>query len=92
MKAFINYKRVEFIKQLLNSFKLNNSKNLENLKEVFQTDNIEYPNTVISKIEEHVKLILERDATHIIELCSTIESKNDKIISELCSNINRRTG
>lgn len=87
IKGFINYKRVEFIKSLLSSFKLNNvsnKHNYKNLKEVFKTDNPEYITLIIEEITKRIYDSIDKEKQYILQLCDTINTTNDSIIRELC--------
>jgi len=88
VKGFINYKRVEFIKQLLSSFNLNNGNNSSDLLEVFGTDSREILSQNIDIINERVIESVNKLDTQIIGICETINTpslESDKIIAELCT-------
>lgn len=88
IKAFINYKRVEFIKNLLFRFKLNNVSNKQNYKnliEVFKTDNPDYITLVVDEIDKRVDESINKENSEIINLCNTINTSKDNIINELCA-------
>jgi hypothetical protein len=87
IKSFINYKRVEFIKKLLLSFKLNNISNKQNYKnliEVLKTDNLEYITLLINEINTRVYESIYKENSYINNLCSTVNVSSDSIINELC--------
>lgn len=84
-KGFINYKRVEFIKLLLENIKLNDNSNISDLSEVFKTTNTEYPAHIVLQINEIENTNITRLNTNIIQLCEHYDSSNDAIISELCT-------
>ena len=84
LKGFINYKRVEFIKQLLGSFNLNNKKNSSDLLEVFGTDSRAYPSEIIRVINRRVSESITKIHTQILNLCKTINISTDTIIGKLC--------
>jgi hypothetical protein len=83
-KGFINYKRVEFIKKLLENIKLNDNSNISDLAEVFKTTNTEYPARIVSQINQIENMNIERLNDKIIQLCEHYNSSADPIISELC--------
>jgi hypothetical protein len=83
-KSLINYKRVQFIKELLSNFKVNNTKNLTDLKEVFGTDNIEFPKLTVFNINNRVDVSIIKENSKIAQLCALLSNTNDSIISDLC--------
>lgn len=88
IKSFINYKRVEFIKLLLHSFKLNNTtnkQNYKNLMEVFKTSNPDYITILMNEIDTRVDQSVYKENSNILYLCNTINSSKDTIINELCA-------
>jgi hypothetical protein len=87
-KGFINYKRVEFIKMLLENIKLNDNSNISDLTEVFKTTNTEYPARIVSQINQIENMNIERLNNKIIQLCEHFNSTKDPIISELCDKAN----
>ena len=88
VKGFINYKRVEFIKQLLSSFNLNNHNNSNDLLEVFSTDSRDHLSRNINAINKRVIESVNKLDTQIIGICETINmssQESDKIVAELCT-------
>ena len=88
VKGFINYKRVEFIKQLLSSFNLNNRNNSSDLLEVFSTDSRDHLSYYIDIINKRVIESVNKLDTQIIGICETINTssrESDKIVAELCT-------
>jgi hypothetical protein len=86
-KSFINYKRIQFIKKLLLSFKLNDPKNARNmgdLVEVFGTDQREYPEMVTTDIDGRVEESIFKLHTEIVQLCEGINTSRDLLVTELC--------
>ncbi len=83
-KAFINYKRIQFIKNLLNKIVINDNSNKADLLEVFKTDNSDYPRLMVSHINAIEKVRLTRLYKDIIDMCKTYNASNDSIISQLC--------
>lgn len=86
-KSFINYKRIEFIKKLLMSFRLNdpkNKRNLGDLVEVFGTDQHEYPEIVVSDINKHLDESIFKLHTQIVELCEGVNTSRDIFVAQLC--------
>lgn len=83
-KAFINYKRVEFIKKLLQSLILNNAntQNKKELMEVFKTDNVNYPVRVINMIDNQEKESVNKLRNMIIPLCKA--NNSNEFSKELC--------
>uniref|UniRef100_A0A6C0DTP6 Uncharacterized protein n=1 Tax=viral metagenome TaxID=1070528 RepID=A0A6C0DTP6_9ZZZZ len=84
VKGFINYKRVEFIKQLLSSFNLNNRNNSNDLLEVFGTDSRAYPSKITGVINSRVVESIKKLYTPILSLCKTTNTSSDTIIKKLC--------
>ncbi len=89
-KGFINYKRVEFIKQILQSIKVDDDKNQKDLLEVFKTSNTNYPGLIVTNINTIETRNIDRLYLKILELCSNYNSSNDPIISDLCERAERR--
>lgn len=89
-KGFINYKRVEFIKQILQSIKIDDDKNQKDLLEVFKTSNTNYPGFIVTNINTIETRNIDRLYLQIIELCSHYNSSSDPIISELCERAGRK--
>ena len=88
-KSLINYKRVEFVKKLLHSFKLRNERDRQNyaeLFEVFGTRHADYPAFIIGEIDKRVYSSMIKLYKPILALCETINTVNDKIVGELCIN------
>jgi hypothetical protein len=83
-KGFINYKRVEFIKKILTSLNVSDTKNKTDLLEVFKTDNMYYPQTIINEINVIENTMIRRLSSKILKLCSTSSNTNDTIVKELC--------
>lgn len=87
-KSFINYKRIEFIKKLLMSFRLSdpkNKRNLGDLVEVFGTDQREYPEMVASDSDRRLDESILKLNTQIVELCDGVNTSRDVFIEELCA-------
>ena len=87
-KGLINYKRVEFIKKLLSSFKLNNNNNKQaytDLLEVFTTNSKTYLLLIINAIDSRVNESIIKLYENISKVCSTLNTSTDKIVSELCT-------
>jgi hypothetical protein len=89
IKAFVNFKRVEFIKMILLSFKLNNSQNLKNIKDIFGTDNYNYINFIISEIESRENMSIKKYSDKILQLCDSVNLSTDTIINNLCYKIKK---
>lgn len=88
IKSFINYKRIQFIKKLLLSFKLkdtSNTRNFEELMEVFGTDQREYPEMVANEIDTEADESIIKLHPTIIELCGTVNTSRDQLVTELCA-------
>jgi hypothetical protein len=88
IKSFINYKRIQFIKKLLLSFKLNATNNTQNfgeLIEVFGTDQREYPEMVANEIDAELNESILKSYHTIIELCGTVNISRDPLVTELCA-------
>ena len=83
VKGFINYKRVEFIKQLLSSFV--NLENSSDFLEVFGTDSQEILSYYIYIINKRVNESINKLDTQIIGICETTNTSTDKIVEELCT-------
>lgn len=83
-KGFINYKRVQFIKNILSSLNIVDSKNKIDLLEVFKTDNIYYPQLIINEINYIENASIKRLSNKILKLCKTNISDDD-IIKDLCN-------
>ncbi len=83
VKAFINYKRVEFIKKLLQNIVVNssNTRNRKELIEVFKTDNPSYPQQVVEEIDEYEKQSIYKLREKILSLCP--KNTEDELISQL---------
>lgn len=84
IKGFINYKRVEFIKQLLSKFNLTNKENSSDLLEVFSTDSPAYLSNIIRVIDRRVKESIKKLYTPILSLCKPINTSTDTMIKKLC--------
>lgn len=84
IKGFINYKRVEFIKQLLNKFNLTTKENSSDLLEVFGTDSRAYPSKITGVINSRVVESIKKLYTPILSLCKTTNTSTDTIIKKLC--------
>lgn len=86
-KSLINYKRVEFVKKLLDSFQLRSQYDRQNyteLFEVFGTRHADYPTFMITEIDKRVEVSMLKLYKPILELCGTINTTNDTIVRELC--------
>jgi hypothetical protein len=87
-KGFINYKRVEFIRELIGSFKLDNESNTRNyteLIEVFGTTQPEFRKQTLTEINNIVVESIFKLYKNINELCTkSTNIKGDKYITELC--------
>lgn len=83
VKGFNNYKRVEFIKQLLSSFV--NLENSSDFLEVFGTDSQEILSYYIYIINKRVNESINKLDTQIIGICKTTNTSTDKIVEELCT-------
>lgn len=84
-KAFINYKRIQFIKNLLGTISVKDNSNKADLLEVFKTDNLDYPKLIISQIAAIERLRLVRLYKDIIDLCKSSGITDDSIVSQLCN-------
>lgn len=82
LKALINYKRVVYIIELLNNIQSSNARNLNILQRVFKIPNYETRSKIISKIIESINTVIQYNNDYIINLCRTIEDR-DNIINEL---------
>ncbi len=88
IKSFINYKRIQFIKKLLLSFKLKdttNTRNFGELIEVFGTDQKEYPEIVANEIDRELNESILKLYPTVIELCGTVNISRDPLVTELCA-------
>jgi hypothetical protein len=83
-KAFINYKRVQFIKKLLQNIIITNSnkRNYKELIEVFKTDNLEHIQSIIININKREKESINKLRAKILELCG--RNTDDTFIKHLC--------
>jgi len=89
-KALVNYRRVEFIDNVLSSLKLHdpkNRRNYEDIQEVFATDNTEYVESIIQLIRSSVQLSLTNHLTQIVKLCMTNQKKPNPSMSDLCEHV-----
>ncbi len=86
-KGFINYKRVEYIKKILSSINILDSKNKTDFLEVFKTDNKNHLNLIINGINNIENAIIQRISNKILKLCNPNSIKNDDIIKELCEKL-----
>lgn len=87
-KAFINYKRVEFIRKILSNFHLNDPNNKQNyseLLEVFGSNSQDYPSRIINGLNRRVDASIFKNFKDILELCETVNKTKDPIIDELCT-------
>lgn len=84
-KGFINFKRVVFIKILLQSIKTDDENNKGDLLEVFKTTNTSYPSSTVKDIESIEDKNIKRLYPKILELCENYNASSDPIISELCT-------
>jgi hypothetical protein len=89
-KAFINYKRVEFIKKILQNIKVDDERNKKDLLEVFKTSNTNYPGLIVTNINTIETRSIDRLYIKILELCSNYNSSSDPIVTELCERAGRR--
>ena len=83
-KGLINYKRVEFIKKLLENFDMDDASNKINYKDVFHTEDNEMRLQPITELIHRVEDSLKKNNMKILEICSTLNVKNDKIVEALC--------
>jgi hypothetical protein len=85
-KSIINYKRVEFIKKILLSFKLNknNLRNYDELLHVFGSKNTMYPKEIAGMIDGLSYNSINKYHKEIIEVCRTVNKSNDAVVDELC--------
>ena len=83
-KGFINYKRVEFIKKVLQTLNVSDEKNKEDLLAVFNTTNINYPKQIVENINTIENYNIKRLKAQIITLCGSYNTSADIIIAELC--------
>jgi len=83
-KGLINYKRVEFIKKLLENFDMDDASNKINYKDVFHTEDNEMRLQSITELIHRVEDSLKKNNMKILEICSTLNVKNDKIVEALC--------
>jgi hypothetical protein len=86
-KSLINYKRVSFVKKLLQIFVLNNNGNQANyteLKDVFGKDQAQYVDNVLYELNDVVYKEINKLNYSILEICSTVNKSKDEIVTELC--------
>lgn len=83
-KGFINYKRVEFIKKILQNIIITNSnnRNYKELVEIFKTDNLDIINYIIAYINDIEKNSINKLRHKILEFCS--HNTDDVFIKQLC--------
>jgi hypothetical protein len=83
-KGFINYKRVEFIKKILQNIIITNSnnRNYKELVEIFKTDNLDIINYIIGYINDVEKNSINKFRHKILEFCS--HNTDDVFIKQLC--------
>ena len=87
-KSLINYKRIEYLKKILASLKLNNSSNVQVLKDILGSTDILLPNELISYTNEELEDIIKLYKRNIADICATIPStENDEIVEDLCDSI-----
>lgn len=82
-KSLINYKRIQYVKNLLSNFTPSNN-NINNLGEVFSTNNINYTRNVVAEIDNIINESISLNKLHISNLCSNPAIPKDIIITELC--------
>ena len=86
-KSLINYKRVSFVKKLLESFVLNNNGNKANymeLKDVFGKEQSEYVDNILYEVNDTIYESINKLNYSILEICSTVNKSKDDIVLELC--------
>jgi hypothetical protein len=83
-KAFIHYKRVEFIKNILQNIIITNlnNRNYTELIEIFKTNNLEFIKSTINYINNIEKNSINKNRRKILEFCSHIT--DDVFIKQLC--------
>lgn len=87
IKAFINYKRIIFIKKLLLNFDLSMRMNMNTFITIFGTDNPAYLGQLIEYLYKNLRKSFILYNSQILDVCKLANVKNDGIIQSLCENI-----
>lgn len=86
-KALIHYRRAIFIRNILQSFQLqnpNNKRNYAELLDVFGTDKPEFIEYVIQDMNGQIIQSLQKHLPVLVPLCANIPKKSDEAIVGLC--------
>ena len=81
-KCLINYKRIEFLRLILN--KAENSSNYTKLKEVFSTNNSDLLSKLEFDMDERIVQSTEKYGKELREICGNFKNNSNSIVNELC--------
>jgi hypothetical protein len=81
-KCLINYKRIEFLRLILN--KAENNSNYTKLKEVFSTNNSDLLSKLEFDMDERLVQSTEKYGKELREICGNFKNNSNSIVKELC--------
>jgi hypothetical protein len=86
-KAFVNYKRILFIRKLIENFNLNNNTNKKRFISIVAA-RIQNKKSLIDYIDNYLHIIMLKNRAQIIGLCKYTD-EDDIILKELCDNVTK---